>query len=415
MQKINFKVILLFLSVFWSCQNDNDSNISEELSPKQIQYQFNLIKQSEEFVAIINIKHNINYYMESTGLSFKELKDYAFEDESHVKYSSVITKSGINEGLVSFDMHFYNQNVSKLVANFPNISSSAKLQDLVIREILKENTNLVKELLDEGKIKGGAKKDCVEDFDCPRGYYCVRVFGSTSRICMDENTAFSGGFLDEVIVTAPYYNPSTPYVPQYTPPIYTPPVSPSPTYPYYDFVGGGGSSSSNANWNVNNILLTLAPPETPIKDVGKFFECFDITKTAVVTVYADQPIVGTSTPIDLKNLDPGHAFVSIKQNDRIVTFGFYPNSEGVKSLLPASSILGNNGGDHYDVSISITVSGSILSKVLSKAKNYPTIYDINSFNCTNYARDIGITAGIGIPSAWGGIYPNGGGGKIQVN
>lgn len=54
------------------------------------------------------------------------------------------------------------------------------------------------------------------------------------------------------------------------------------------------------------------------------------------------------------------------------------------------------------------ISGWTLKKVLDKAKDYESVYHLNGYNCTNFARDVGNVAGMNIPSAWG-YYPGGGG------
>lgn len=164
-------------------------------------------------------------------------------------------------------------------------------------------------------------------------------------------------------------------------------------------------------WDLKAILEALSPDD-PIENLAGFLECYDTSKPATITVYANQPVKNSPIPFSLdENNDPnpGHAFISISQDGNTSTFGFYPEADGIKALAPSTSVIGNNGGDSYDISISKTVSGSVLSKILDKAKSYQSKYDISFYNCTDYARDLGNVAGMNIPNAWG-IYPGAGGG-----
>ena len=164
---------------------------------------------------------------------------------------------------------------------------------------------------------------------------------------------------------------------------------------------GGGSGSSNHSMYSAATLVALSP-ETPIDNILEFLDCFNTSNNAVLTVYADQPVEGSSAPISITG-DVGHAFISITQNGKTATFGFYPEGDGIKSIS-GPSVLGNNGNYHYDISVTKTITGSTLSQVLDKAISYPSQYHVEYYNCTNYARDIGNIAGMNIPSAWG-VYP----------
>ncbi|WP_373517010.1 hypothetical protein [Pricia sp.] len=162
-------------------------------------------------------------------------------------------------------------------------------------------------------------------------------------------------------------------------------------------------------WNSLSILEELAP-DTPITDLKEFLKCYDITKPATITLYANQPSSGSSASFDPTSTDPvGHAFISISQNGKTSTFGFYPESEAKKGAINGPSIMGNNGGDDFDVSMTMSVSGPTLKKIIAEAVSFPTKYEIYSYNCTDYALELANLAGANIPNAWG-PYPGGGGG-----
>ena len=158
--------------------------------------------------------------------------------------------------------------------------------------------------------------------------------------------------------------------------------------------------------DVAAILEELAP-ENPIENIAQFLRCYSTSQSAIITIYADQPITNSSASISASG-DVGHAFVSISQNGKTSTFGFYPSGEGIKSAY-GPSVMGNNGGDSFDVSLSRTVSGTTLGRILSHAINFPNQYNVYNYNCTDYALEIANLAGMNIDNAWG-VYPTGQGG-----
>ncbi len=177
------------------------------------------------------------------------------------------------------------------------------------------------------------------------------------------------------------------------------------TYSYTSGGSGGSTRHSvtgvNTIWDGRDVFLELGP-DIPILNMIEFTDCISIFQSAVVTVYADQPVRNNSTPIS-STLDVGHAFVSITQGTTSITFGFYPQEEG-KGALSGPSQMGNDGGRNYDVSISRTVSSDILVHILNASINYANTYRLNDYNCTDFARQIGNIAGMGIEDAWG-IFP----------
>lgn len=70
-----------------------------------------------------------------------------------------------------------------------------------------------------------------------------------------------------------------------------------------------------------------------ITDMEAFLDCIDTTQNATLTIYADQPVAGSTVPVST-SADVGHAFVSIEQNGNTVVFGFYPKQR-VKASVAA--------------------------------------------------------------------------------
>ena len=140
-----------------------------------------------------------------------------------------------------------------------------------------------------------------------------------------------------------------------------------------------------------------------VEDLQEYLSPFDQTKPATITIYADQPKAGSSIPVTIQG-DPGHACISIKQNNINRLFGFYP---GIKLLAAhiTDSAIGNDQGHIYDASVSIDVSASQLRNIIQEAINYPLAYQLNLYNCTDYVIELGRLAGLDIPSCWG-PYPS---------
>ncbi len=209
--------------------------------------------------------------------------------------------------------------------------------------------------------------------------------------------------------------------PRYTP--YTDNIG-TGVIPFQRFFGPGGPNPNNQyrGFNWEGMLFARYPgeaqkfirmmeelaPDVSVKDMKEFLDCYDKTKSATITVYADQPVKNSSIPVaglDSADPDVGHSFVTISQNGHTSTFGFYPNTDGIKSLAVAPSVIGNNASTDYDVSVTKTIDGPTFALVLNQAINYGSKYHVGAYNCTNYARDLGNLAGMDIPSAWG-MYPS---------
>ena len=171
--------------------------------------------------------------------------------------------------------------------------------------------------------------------------------------------------------------------------------------------GGGGSPSPD--WSKDTVLLDdFSGPE--ITNIADYVKCFDESSGAVFTIYADQPTPNSSTAWSgITDPDVGHTFISIQQNGVTRIIGFYPK-EGVNPFYrPESSReLVNDSGHHFDVSVSKNISSSQLSSLLNGLKNDNTLYNLNSYNCTDFGIRMASKAGLNIGSCYGS-WPGGGG------
>ena len=149
-----------------------------------------------------------------------------------------------------------------------------------------------------------------------------------------------------------------------------------------------------------------------ILNLVEYLECLDANSSATITVYIDQPVAGQDDTLtnDGLSVDVGHTFISLTQGSVTRVMGFYPR-DGVRPILNPSSApaMVNDGGHHYDVSISANISSSRMGNVLSAIRSYgDDTYHLSRFNCTDYALKIAEAAGLSLPDT-SGSWPGGGG------
>ena len=179
--------------------------------------------------------------------------------------------------------------------------------------------------------------------------------------------------------------------------------------PCYDSGGGGGGTENQIL--PENFIVSPPPPNRIITDVNKELKCFDLSKPAKITIYADQPQNNTRKPYTgnpITGVDVGHSYISIEQNGITRVIGFYPQGT-VNPLLPSSSSYLVEDSTHpYSVKVSTTVNASTLSVIITQIKGYNGTYDLNNYNCTDFALSIAQSAGIQLPST-SGSWPGGSG------
>ncbi len=146
--------------------------------------------------------------------------------------------------------------------------------------------------------------------------------------------------------------------------------------------------------------------------MAAFLECFDITQSATITVYAQQPDPGDDDAWVTSwggGAFVGHTFISISQNGNTSVFGFYPSTDDTTPQSPPEdSAIGEDSGHTFNVSISVTVPGNVLNSILQYAINYEGTYDLDNYNCTDFGLGIGNLAGLNLPDCYGS-WPFGGG------
>jgi hypothetical protein len=148
----------------------------------------------------------------------------------------------------------------------------------------------------------------------------------------------------------------------------------------------------------------------PAIDVGQYLKCFDGIADAgaacEVGIYSDVPVDNDPNKIfDFSTGSPGHTFIQIKKTSADGTrsvaqnIGFYPKT-GFKTALTNAPVDAKfvDDGNHefnagYTKSLTPDEFRSILTEILY-LKNIP--YDIDNFNCTDWALEIFNKQGYGL-------------------
>ncbi|MFV0604767.1 MAG: chitin binding peritrophin-A domain-containing protein [Niabella sp.] len=180
--------------------------------------------------------------------------------------------------------------------------------------------------------------------------------------------------------------------------------------------GGGGGTTTNPN-DVSNYTFVAGAGEgiNPIEYLKCFTNSYSIYK---ITVGVDQPIPGSRATHTRGNggtssgsskggdIDVGHTFLileEVKSNGTSITrvLGFYP-SKGVNPINPSSNgSFIDDGGHHFDVSLTTTVNKATFSSAINTLKLGPEVYNLNSNNCTTFCIDLLNALGISLPKTSG--------------
>jgi len=182
-----------------------------------------------------------------------------------------------------------------------------------------------------------------------------------------------------------------------------------------DNAGGGGSSYSGVGTTGGGSIsrpiianLAAAPiintPTHIIIDIKDYLKCFQATPGATfqVTVCVDQPSPGSRNPWVVKFTDgasgsgasgAGHTYLILTENmpggwSITRNVGFYPSKSVWPLTPPVPGVLNNDENTAFNIaaqySISSTLFFAMLQFIISAAGDN---YQVNTYNCTNFALD----------------------------
>jgi hypothetical protein len=143
---------------------------------------------------------------------------------------------------------------------------------------------------------------------------------------------------------------------------------------------------------------TLSFFSDPAIDLQKLFNCFnqvpDNGATYKIKICTDLPNNNNPNHLVTTGGSVGHAFITLTKTNGNVSvtqsFGFYP-TDGVKSIgmSPQPSKINDNGSHEYNASMEMPISIGQFVWVKSAAiLNATNQYDLNGYNCTDYALQI---------------------------
>lgn len=134
-------------------------------------------------------------------------------------------------------------------------------------------------------------------------------------------------------------------------------------------------------------------------DLAKALKCFDnISNTGArysMSLYVDIPVNNDPTEL-AKGVTPGHSFISMTKSNGSSTmtqvFGFYP-AVGILSVFNSAikSRIHDNSEHEYDAAITIDSLDEYsfnAAKYLASYLANGMMYDLNDFNCTDFAMEI---------------------------
>ncbi|TKK66345.1 hypothetical protein FC093_17330 [Ilyomonas limi] len=166
----------------------------------------------------------------------------------------------------------------------------------------------------------------------------------------------------------------------------------------YGSAGGGGSSYNDGS-NDNTIIIEVeSNDDMPIK-VEDYVKCFstvsDLNATYQVAIYSDIPVdTDPSEMFNWATTSPGHSFIQLTKSSGGISvqqnFGFYPKV-GFKVLgnYPTESKIVDNGGHEFNASLTKTLSSTQFQTTINKLESLQTTdYDINTWNCTDFALSV---------------------------
>lgn len=156
----------------------------------------------------------------------------------------------------------------------------------------------------------------------------------------------------------------------------------------------------------DNFEIDSGDPLYVYTDISKVLKIFNKSQPAVFTLYVDQPVPNTPEVID--GNDPGHVFISIRQGNVIRVIGYHPYESVNIISTSTTGVWGNDSGHEYNVKIALTISPERLVKLINYINAFPTNYNLNSLNCTDFGIGASKAAGVPLPSAYSKWFTGGG-------
>jgi hypothetical protein len=162
---------------------------------------------------------------------------------------------------------------------------------------------------------------------------------------------------------------------------------------FYNYNTGVGTGSGTQG---TSLAIDIEGEKIDPKEETK---CLDKSKPAVLTVYVQQPNENTRDKLGANSV--GHTFIGIQQGTIQRLIGFYPDSPNASLISSQKSELHDNSNTLYHVSISIEIDAAKLINVINYIDNYSQTYDLNNYNCSDFAISVAEKGGLNLPKTTG--------------
>lgn len=186
-------------------------------------------------------------------------------------------------------------------------------------------------------------------------------------------------------------------------------------YFYYGLLGYGGSGGGYGESNVygsasygghrggggtaadKTIIIETESTFYPAINLQQYLKCFSYISnsnaTYTIAILTDIPVNGDPNKLfDWRTLSPGHTFLQFKKTNGSESvqqsIGFYPQVgwKAIEASAPVASKFVDNQGHEFNASLTIIVNPDKFQRALNEAAYLSTMrYDIDNFNCTDFA------------------------------
>ncbi|WP_452220300.1 hypothetical protein [Lacinutrix salivirga] len=438
--KIGFLALgILLLNV--SCSEESISNL--ELSEiKQIQNNFTLENFSNSF-----IKNNLD--VDWTNYNQKVNNENSFltyEFNTHLKVRSELEKFSVFKLIVyQDDDDLWNYEIIKFLSsntNLPNELGYFKTKDFngtVYHYNLKGENTIIKAyekgvIIEKITLQDFTGINTLERAPAVGGTHCAGCWTLVRTNHYTDWYSNSGGGSTLYYSHSSYDGTTTEWV-------YIPPNNDYHGMPYdiddasyHDHYNGPHAGGVGNNHNeeviltqeeIDDIWSDIFPVDyggNPIQNLVEYLKCFDLTQSAEITIYVDQPIPNSTDPYSYNlsisdPIDVGHTFIGINQNGITRYLGFYPTPNTINptsGVITSAGLIRDNSDTEFDVSLSTNITPTQLANVHNLITNYSANYNLNTNNCTDFGNQVFNLIGISLPDT-NGVWPYGGNGSNPGN
>jgi len=185
----------------------------------------------------------------------------------------------------------------------------------------------------------------------------------------------------------------------------------------YGGIAGGGTISISVNGKLPAAPVINAPTHI-ITDIKDYLKCFQVTPGATfqVTICVDQPTPGSRNPWTVSFTDgssgsgasgAGHTYLILTENmpggwSITRNVGFYPSKFVWPITPPVPGVLNNDENTPFNIGAQYNINSTMFFNMLQFVMGSTSDnYQVNTYNCTNFALDALDAGHISLPRTIG--------------